>query len=127
MTQLLVEILVVVLVAVVLVKLPGLNTLPVAPLRTRLRDVAVAIAAGSAVALTVIAVVSGPFDRSITEYFEWQSAPIGLGRNIVNVVLVDFRALDTLGEIAVIAIAGLAVYALLKLKGTSTQGGGDAR
>lgn len=127
MTQLLVEILVVVLVAVVLVKLPGLRTLPVPPLRTRLRDVVVSIAAGGTVALTVIAVVSGPFDRAITDYFEWQSAPIGLGRNIVNVVLVDFRALDTLGEIAVIAIAGLAVFALLKLKGPRTKGGEDAR
>jgi multicomponent Na+:H+ antiporter subunit A len=99
----------------------------VPPLRTRLRDVVISIAAGGAVALTVIAVVSGPFDRTITDYFEWQSAPIGLGRNIVNVVLVDFRALDTLGEIAVIAIAGLAVFALLKLKGPRTKGGEDAR
>ena len=39
--------------------------------------------------------------------------PGGHGRNIVNVILVDFRALDTLGEITVLAIAGAAVFALL--------------
>ena len=39
--------------------------------------------------------------------------PGGQGRNIVNVILVDFRALDTMGEITVLAIAGAAVFALL--------------
>jgi multicomponent Na+:H+ antiporter subunit A len=38
------------------------------------------------------------------------------GRNLVNVILVDFRALDTLGEITVLAAAGIGVYALLKLR-----------
>jgi multicomponent Na+:H+ antiporter subunit A len=42
--------------------------------------------------------------------------PGGKGRNVVNVILVDFRAIDTLGEITVLAIAALGVYALLKLK-----------
>jgi multicomponent Na+:H+ antiporter subunit A len=42
--------------------------------------------------------------------------PLGHGRNIVNVILVDFRAFDTLGEITVLAVAGIGVYALLKLK-----------
>jgi multicomponent Na+:H+ antiporter subunit A len=41
--------------------------------------------------------------------------PRGHGRNIVNVILVDFRALDTLGEITVLGIAAIGVYALLKL------------
>jgi multicomponent Na+:H+ antiporter subunit A len=37
------------------------------------------------------------------------------GRNIVNVILVDFRALDTMGEITVLAVAAIGVYSLLKL------------
>jgi len=40
--------------------------------------------------------------------------PIAHGRNIVNVILVDFRGLDTLGEIAVVLTAGIAVLALLR-------------
>jgi len=42
--------------------------------------------------------------------------PAAHGRNVVNVILVDFRALDTLGEITVLAVAGLGVYALLRLR-----------
>jgi multicomponent Na+:H+ antiporter subunit A len=42
--------------------------------------------------------------------------PQGQGRNVVNVILVDFRALDTLGEITVLAIAAVGVYALLKMR-----------
>ena len=38
------------------------------------------------------------------------------GRNIVNVILVDFRGFDTLGEITVLAVAGIGVYALLRLR-----------
>jgi multisubunit Na+/H+ antiporter MnhB subunit len=42
--------------------------------------------------------------------------PTGHGRNIVNVILVDFRALDTMGEITVLSLAGVGVFALLKLR-----------
>jgi multicomponent Na+:H+ antiporter subunit A len=59
----------------------------------------------------------GDIDRRITDYFEIASWPEAFGRNIVNVILVDFRALDTFGEIAVVVIAALAAYALLR--GTS--------
>ncbi|MEM7348344.1 MAG: hydrogen gas-evolving membrane-bound hydrogenase subunit E, partial [Chloroflexota bacterium] len=41
-------------------------------------------------------------------------ATLAKGRNIVNVILVDFRALDTLGEITVLAVAAIGIYALLK-------------
>jgi multicomponent Na+:H+ antiporter subunit A len=44
------------------------------------------------------------------------------GRNLVNVILVDFRALDTLGEITVLAAAGIGVYALLKLRAGQKAG-----
>ena len=59
-------------------------------------------------------VTDGPIDRKITDYFEDASWPEAFGRNIVNVILVDFRALDTFGEIAVVVIAAISAYALLK-------------
>ena len=50
----------------------------------------------------------------MTAFFETASMPEAFGRNIVNVILVDFRALDTFGEVAVVAIAALAAYALIR-------------
>jgi multicomponent Na+:H+ antiporter subunit A len=52
----------------------------------------------------------------LKQFFAETSVPGGKGRNIVNVILVDFRAFDTMGELTVLAIAALGVYALLKLK-----------
>jgi multicomponent Na+:H+ antiporter subunit A len=45
---------------------------------------------------------------------------------VVNVILVDFRALDTLGEITVLAIAGIGVYVLLKLRSPQRPNPGEA-
>ena len=52
----------------------------------------------------------------ISSYFLENSVTKGYGHNVVNVILVDFRALDTLGEISVLALAGIGVFALLKLR-----------
>ena len=61
----------------------------------------------------MLAVTASPPPPDLQEYFERTAVPGGQGRNIVNVILVDFRALDTMGEITVLAIAGAAVFALL--------------
>jgi multicomponent Na+:H+ antiporter subunit A len=53
---------------------------------------------------------------SVSDFFTDRSLPEGYGRNVVNVILVDFRALDTLGEITVMGVAAIGVYALLKLR-----------
>jgi len=68
----------------------------------------------------VLAVVALPFDGSLTRYFEALSYPGANGRNIVNVILVDFRAIDTLGEIVVLAIAAAGVHALLRRSRAAT-------
>jgi multicomponent Na+:H+ antiporter subunit A len=47
-------------------------------------------------------------------FFLENSVPIAHGHNVVNVILVDFRGLDTLGEISVVMTAGIAVLALLR-------------
>lgn len=111
-TQLLVEVLIVVLVSVAMLRLPYLD----AHTRSTPRpwDAALAIAMGAAVSAVTLAVLATPMDRRLTEFFEAASWPEAYGRNIVNVILVDFRALDTFGEIAVVAVAALAAYALLR-------------
>jgi multicomponent Na+:H+ antiporter subunit A len=79
-----------------------------------------ALAAGGLVTSLILAVTAIELDRSLTAYFEANSYIAAHGRNIVNVILVDFRSLDTLGEITVVAVAGLAGYALIRAqKGTS--------
>ena len=52
----------------------------------------------------------------ISDYFIENSLPLAHGRNVVNAILVDFRRFDTFGEITVLAVAGIGVYALLKLR-----------
>jgi multicomponent Na+:H+ antiporter subunit A len=71
------------------------------------------------VTLTVLVLlVSGlPFDSMLTDFYAEQSLPVAHGRNVVNLILVDFRALDTLGEISVLMFALVAALPLLKLMG----------
>ena len=113
-TQLLVETLVVVLVAVVMLRLPFL-ALPGVP-EWRPLDAALALAVGGIVTVALLAVLATPLDPRLTEFFEAEAYTEAYGRNIVNVVLVDFRALDTFGEIAVVAVAALGAYALLRTR-----------
>jgi multicomponent Na+:H+ antiporter subunit A len=117
-TQLLVETLTVVLVAVAMLKLPHLNLRKEAK---RPGHAALSVVVGALVTVVIVGVTQGDIDRRITDYFEVASWPEAYGRNIVNVILVDFRALDTFGEIAVVVIAALASYALLR--GTRYVGG----
>jgi multicomponent Na+:H+ antiporter subunit A len=51
----------------------------------------------------------------ISSYFQENSYLMAKGRNIVNVILVDFRSLDTMGEVTVLVVAGIGVFSLLKL------------
>ncbi len=82
----------------------------------RSRDAAVAILGG--LVMTVMTLMANDIQLapSIAHYFAESSVLLGHGRNIVNVILVDFRGLDTMGEITVLAIAGTSALALLKLR-----------
>ncbi|SFR54956.1 multisubunit sodium/proton antiporter, MrpA subunit [Marinobacter daqiaonensis] len=113
-TQLLVETLTVVLLVLVLFKLPEFVKLS-SPLE-RFRDLAVAIVAGTVMTLLILAGLEVQYFESISAYYSENSAPLAQGRNIVNVILVDFRALDTLGEIFVLALAAIGIHSMLKLK-----------
>ncbi len=111
-TQLLVETLVVVLFAVAALRLPTLK--PGDGFPNRKLDAVFATAIGAVVAAILITVTTGPIDLRLTAFFEQASWLEAYGRNVVNVILVDFRALDTFGEIAVVAVAGIAAWSLLK-------------
>ncbi|HYI96827.1 MAG TPA: hydrogen gas-evolving membrane-bound hydrogenase subunit E [Bryobacteraceae bacterium] len=85
------------------------------PLRIRVRDAFVALIYGSSIAVVLLFVGSTLTPARLAGYFSESSLPLAYGRNIVNVILVDFRALDTLGEITVLATAALGVRAILRL------------
>lgn len=94
--------------------------------RRRARDTVLAGLAGLGLAALTWAITTRPLD-SISNYFIEHSKPEGGGANIVNVILVDFRGFDTVGEITVLAIAALAIYALLdglrlNLPGSDVEG-----
>jgi multicomponent Na+:H+ antiporter subunit A len=112
-TQLLVEMLVVVMFAVAALRMPFLD-FPEGSRRFRPANAALAVTVGAIVAAITLMVTTGPVDRNLTTYFENTSWTEAYGRNIVNVILVDFRAIDTFGEIAVVIIAALGAFALLK-------------
>jgi multicomponent K+:H+ antiporter subunit A len=80
----------------------------------RVRDFAIAVAAGSGLAALAFVIMTRPPPESIADYFVENAYTRGGGTNIVNVILVDFRAFDTFGEITVLGIVAITVYALLR-------------
>jgi multicomponent Na+:H+ antiporter subunit A len=112
-TQLLVEILSVVVLTLVMTRLQ-LSAHDSRQLGDWLRDGFLAVATGGVVTLVLLRVLQDPLDGRLSTFFAANSAAIAHGHNIVNVILVDFRGLDTLGEISVVMTAGIAVLALLR-------------
>lgn len=76
--------------------------------RQRNRDAIVAALFGLMFIVVMFSVIALPFDDTLSEFFREASLPLAHGRNLVNVIIVDFRALDTLGEITVLALAAIA-------------------
>lgn len=114
MTQILVEALTVILFVLVFYHLK--STLR-PPARAQLmRDIVVAGSFGLVMTSLVLAATSNQVAEPISGFFSDESVPAAFGRNVVNVILVDFRALDTLGEIVVLAVAALGSYAMLRLQ-----------
>ena len=113
LTQISVEVVTILLMLLALHLLPG-NPPRLSALPRRLRDGAIAVASGLGVGWLAWAVMTRP-ERTGISGFHWDNSYSGGGgTNVVNVTLVDFRAFDTLGEIIVLGIAGLAIYALLE-------------
>ncbi|MDX1764334.1 MAG: hydrogen gas-evolving membrane-bound hydrogenase subunit E, partial [bacterium] len=115
-TQFVVETIFVVVVATLLLRLRRMGSrVRRAPQDPSLRIVPLFVSVVFSIALTVpLFLASGlPLDSALTDFYAAQSLPAGHGRNVVNIILVDFRALDTLGEIAVITFSLLAAVPLL--------------
>ena len=111
LTQLAVEVVTVILLMLALYFLPQKTLIESAPSRV-VRDLAIAAAIGGIVATVNYAFITQPLD-SISDYFIANSKTGGGGTNAVNVILVDFRGLDTLGEILVLGIAAIGIFKLL--------------
>jgi len=113
-TQILVETLIVVMFMIVLQRLPKFASL--SRRRTKIRDLVVALMFGSVMTVVAIKATQVELNDSISSYFLEKSYLEAFGNNVVNVILVDFRALDTLGEVIVLSIAAIGVSMLFTLK-----------
>ncbi|MEM5582271.1 putative monovalent cation/H+ antiporter subunit A [Roseibium sp. AS2] len=114
-TQFMVETLSVVILALVMTRL-NLSPSDHRPWPAAVLTGIVAIAVGLGLTLTMLAITQQPFDSRLSDFFAQFSRSIAHGRNIVNVIIVDFRGFDTLGEIAVVVLAGLCVLALIRVR-----------
>jgi len=123
LTQISVEVVTVLLLLLALNLLPKTPPLLSSPTR-KARDAALAIAGGVLVGGIAWAMLTRDPGPSIAAFHLANAKPGGGGTNVVNVILVDFRAFDTLGEISVVAVAGLGVIALLKAR-MSKKGGAE--
>jgi multicomponent K+:H+ antiporter subunit A len=111
LTQLSVEVVTIVLLLLALRFLPAEGPRE-APRGRAISDGAIALAGGLGVAALAYGMLTRPFE-TISGYFIANSYEGGGGTNVVNVILVDFRGFDTLGEVSVLALAALGAHALL--------------
>ena len=114
-TQFMVETLSVVILTLVMTRL-RLSPSDHRGLGQKLLDSTIAIACGTGFALFLMRATEASFDNRLTDFYNTYSKVIAHGANVVNVIIVDFRGTDTLGEIAVVMITGLAILALLRIR-----------
>ncbi|MCB2223732.1 MAG: DUF4040 domain-containing protein [Actinobacteria bacterium] len=112
LTQVLVETVTLVVFALVLGRLPERFDRPARPAVGAPIRVALALAVGVFVTGAMLSAAAGRADAPVSEAYLERSLDEGYGRNVVNVILTDFRALDTFGEIAVVATAAIGVAGL---------------
>ena len=111
MTQFAVETLTVVIFVLVFAQLRGFGDLSTRLVKAR--DAAVAVAAGSVITILVLFIGASGTTSRLSSYFAEMAPAVAHGRNVVNVILVDFRGLDTLGETTVLVTVAVGVRALL--------------
>ncbi|MFC0010419.1 hydrogen gas-evolving membrane-bound hydrogenase subunit E [Devosia nitrariae] len=112
-TQFMVEILSVVVLTLVMTRLK-LDERDHRPFEDALRDGTIAVLCGLGVTLLLSTILTGRLDNELSGVFLATSVPIAHGHNVVNVILVDYRGFDTLGEISVVMAAGIAILALIR-------------
>ena len=114
MTQFAIDTLTVILFVLVLYRLP--KYLNLSDTRSRIRDGILSLAFGGLITLICLAVLAEPVTRDVREYYAANAYKLAHGKNVVNVILVDFRGMDTMVEITVLAISAIGVYSLIKLQ-----------
>jgi multicomponent Na+:H+ antiporter subunit A len=113
MTQFAIDTLTVVMFVLIIYRLP--KYLTYSNLFARIRDGIIALFFGSLISVLVLEVLNESMNKATAEFYANNAYVLAKGKNVVNVILVDFRGLDTLVEITVLSIAAIGVYSLLKL------------
>ncbi|MEZ9708577.1 hydrogen gas-evolving membrane-bound hydrogenase subunit E [Vibrio breoganii] len=113
-TLLLVETLIVIFVVLLIKHMPTIGSVKKHSHRRKALHMAIATVIGVSVTAILVGITSMPLDSTVSDFYANSSVPGGFGRNVVNVILVDFRAIDTLGEVVVVVVAGLGAVSLLK-------------
>lgn len=119
MTQFSIDTLTVILFVLVLYNLPRYLVLP--DNNDKIRDGLLALVFGGLISVLTLEVMNESVTKEISEYYAKNAYILGKGKNVVNVILVDFRGFDTIVEITVLAIAAIGVFGLLKLHLKSTE------
>lgn len=121
LTQLAVEVVTVILILLGLrwlpKRIPGQATSGLSRARAlsrRTRDVLIAILSGAGLSALSYSLLSRSHPSEVSSFLVEQAIPLGGGSNVVNVILVDFRGFDTFGEITVLGIVAITVFALLR-------------
>lgn len=114
MTQFTIDTLTVILFVLVLYRLPKYLTL--SNNKIRIRDGIVALFFGALITILALEVIQEPMQNETGKFYAENAYLLAKGKNVVNVVLVDFRGIDTLVEITVLVIAAIGVFGLLKLR-----------
>ncbi|NOQ65568.1 MAG: DUF4040 domain-containing protein [Methyloprofundus sp.] len=110
LTQFLVEILSIVLLVVAFRHLPDFRS---QPLKIQTGRLLISVLTGTTMMALTLVALSADYSQRVSDWYGLNSLKEGKGYNVVNVILVDFRALDTLGEITVLGIAALGVGVLM--------------
>ena len=112
LTQFITETLTVIIFILVLLKLPKISVF--SSIKRRVRDFIISFAAALAICIILLQVTDISFEPDLSSFFVNNSLTLAKGKNVVNTIITDFRAMDTFGEIIVLAIAATGIFALLK-------------
>src|SRR5690606_25488499 len=114
MTQFAIDTLTVVLFVLVLFKLPPF--LKFTNKKIQFRDGVISVSFGILIALITLQALVSPADKSVSKFYADNAYILAKGKNVVNVILVDYRGFDTMIETIVLGIAAIGVYSILKYK-----------
>lgn len=119
MTQFTIDTLTVVLFVLILYKLPPFLTFRNNKIITR--DAIISLSFGSLIMLIAMESLLFPADKTLSHFYADNAYVLAKGKNVVNVILVDFRGIDTMVESIVLSIAAMGVFGLLKYKGINEE------